>query len=219
MGLSREGNVAALYDRWAARYDAAANRTRDLAAEALRAMSPAAGTVVELGCGTGGNTAWLAQSAGAVVAMDFSEEMLVRARARLPAARVGLVRQDLRDGLPLADACADVVVITLVLEHVERLAPVVTECARVLRPGGELRVCEYHPYRQLRGGQARFALPEDVEEVRIPAFLHMLSEHVEVGLGAGLVLAHLGEWREAGAAPDAPPRVLSLRWTKPDAAA
>lgn len=215
MGLSREGDVAALYDRWAARYDADANRTRDVAAGALRALPAPGGTVLEVGCGTGRNTAWLAEVADAVVAVDISEEMLARTRARLRAAPVFLVRQDVREGLPLADASFDAVVITLVLEHVERLENVLAECARVLRPGGTLRICEYHPYRQLGGGQARFGAPGCEQDVRIPAFLHMVSDHVEAGLAAGLVLERLGEWREAEAAPDAAPRVLSLLWCKP----
>lgn len=42
----------------------------------------------------------------------------------------------------------------------------------------------------------------------------MVSDHVDAGLTAGLVLERLGEWRGTGTAPDAPPRVLSLLWRK-----
>src|ERR671927_1854935 len=40
--------------------------------------------------------------------------------------------------VPLADGCADVVVAGEVLEHVDDDVAVVTECARLLRPGGVL---------------------------------------------------------------------------------
>jgi 2-polyprenyl-6-hydroxyphenyl methylase / 3-demethylubiquinone-9 3-methyltransferase len=40
--------------------------------------------------------------------------------------------------VPLADGCADVVVAGEVLEHVEDDVAVLTECARLLRPGGTL---------------------------------------------------------------------------------
>ena len=38
---------------------------------------------MELGCGTGKNTVWLAGRARALVALDFSDGMLTRARERL----------------------------------------------------------------------------------------------------------------------------------------
>ena len=40
--------------------------------------------------------------------------------------------------VPLADGCADVVVAGEILEHVEDDVAVLSECARLLRPGGQL---------------------------------------------------------------------------------
>jgi len=40
--------------------------------------------------------------------------------------------------LPLAGGCADIVLCTQVLEHVRRPADLLAECARLLRPGGQL---------------------------------------------------------------------------------
>jgi ubiquinone/menaquinone biosynthesis C-methylase UbiE len=59
--------------------------------------------------------------------------MLAQAGIRVPQAdfRPG----DLHD-LPLADGCRDIVVCALALNHVPALRPVMTEFARVLRPGG-----------------------------------------------------------------------------------
>ena len=235
--MSEPRAVEALYDRWAESYDAGPNRTRDLAGSVLRraGLELAGRAVLELGCGTGGNTGWLAERAASVLAVDFSEGMMSLARARLRehprdgtdrpgddvVRRVRFLRHDIRQPLPLRDATLDFVVIALVLEHVERLAPVLAECARVLRPGGELFVCEYHPYRQLRGGQARFSAGAQGEEVRIPAFLHLAEEFVNAAVAAGLRIVHLGEWWDesaepgAGAGAGALPRVLSLRALRP----
>lgn len=68
------------YDRWATQYDTDANDTRDLNGEVLRQQTFLDGddAVLELGCGTGLNTAWLAAQAGAVTATDVSDEMLAR---------------------------------------------------------------------------------------------------------------------------------------------
>jgi malonyl-CoA O-methyltransferase len=211
--------VAGAYDRWAASYDADRNATRDLDAEVLRAspllVAVAGREVLELGCGTGKNTAWLAERAASVTALDFSEGMLARARTRVAAPHVRFVRHDVREPWPLPDARVDVVVGNLVLEHVEALGPVFAEAARVLRPGGRLFLCELHPYRQWRGGQARFTDAATGESVRVAAHVHAVSDYVNGGLAAGFALRALGEWLEAGAPEDAPPRLLSVLFERP----
>src|SRR5207245_2491950 len=72
------------------------------------------------------------------------------------AEHVRFVQHDLRMPWPVAAASIDVAVGNLVLEHIESLAPVFAEAARVVRPGGQLFICELHPARQRRGGQAHF---------------------------------------------------------------
>lgn len=54
----------------------------------------------------------------------------------------GVIAHDLSRGVPLADASADVVYHSHVLEHLRRddAAAFMRECARVLRPGGIIRV-------------------------------------------------------------------------------
>lgn len=211
-------DVAAAYDRWAASYDADGNTTRDLDARVVRAagLDVDGRDLLELGCGTGKNTVWLAEHARSVLGLDFSAGMLTRARERLAAAglaaRARLVRHDVRVRWPTDDRAIDVVLGSLVLEHVADLAPVFAEAARVLRPGGTLFLCELHPERQRRGGQAHFTDAASGETVHVPAFRHWVSEYVNAALAAGLVLERLGEWIEEGADADAAPRLLSVRF-------
>lgn len=210
-------DIAAAYDRWATSYDSDANATRDLDLRVVRehAPRPDGQVVVEVGCGTGKNTAWLAQSARAVVAMDFSPGMLARARARLAGApHVAFVEHDVTRPWPMGDASAGVVIGNLVLEHVRDLAPVFAEVARVLAPGGECFVCELHPARQLRGGQAHFVEPASGDTVHVPAFVHSVGEYLNAGIGAGLRVAHVGEWLEEGAPAGALPRLFSATFTR-----
>lgn len=204
--------IASLYDRWSHTYDSDANPTRDLASEVLRTAIGAVvgGDVVELGCGTGRNTGWLAAQARSLVGVDFSPGMLEKARARAVGERVRFIEQDLRDGLPLGDESADLVVIMLVLEHVEDVDPVFSECARVLRPGGHLFTCELHPYRQWAGAQAQFTDGATGERTRVPAHVHEVSEFVNGAIAAGMRLVRLDEWRaEVDGAEDTSPRLLS----------
>src|SRR5512146_1122428 len=210
-------SVSSAYDRWAPSYDTCDNPTRDLDAAVLRRSGPdvSGRDVLEAGCGTGKNTEWLAGRARSVVAMDFSAGMLQAARARVPDERVRWIRHDLREVWPVEGAAFDVVLVDLVLEHVRDLGPVFAEAARVLRSQGRLFVCELHPFRQWRGGQAHFDDAATGETIHVPACVHTLAEFVNTGLAAGLRLEHLGEWLEEDASPEALPRLLSLEFLKP----
>jgi malonyl-CoA O-methyltransferase len=132
----------------------------------------------------------------------------------VPDSRVTWITGDTRLTWPVADASVDVIVGNLVLEHVGDLAPVYASAHRVLRPGGLLYLCELHPYRQLRGGQAHFTDAATGTVVHVPAHVHSVSEYVNGGLAAGLALVQLGEWHDRdaqGRTPDtAPPRLLSI---------
>jgi ubiquinone/menaquinone biosynthesis C-methylase UbiE len=166
--------------------------------------------VLEVGCGTGKNSAWLVSEARELVALDFSPGMLDVARRRVRSSTARFVEHDITRPWPVFAQAFDVVVGNLVLEHVRDLAPVFTEAARVLRPGGQLFVCELHPYRQLRGGQAHFVDIRTDETVQVAAYRHSVSEYVTDALAAGFVLRGLGEWLEPDAEPGTPPRLLSL---------
>jgi malonyl-CoA O-methyltransferase len=210
-------DIARAYDRWAAQYDDDRNTTRDLDAAVVRRapLNLAGRDVLELGCGTGKNTVWLAGQARLVHALDFSDGMLAEARRRVDAPHVRFVQHDIRIEWPLAAASVDVVVGNLVLEHVRDLGPIFAEAARVLRPGGQLFLCELHPFRQLRGGQAHFVDPRSGETVHVPAFTHATSEYVNGGIAAGLLLRELGEWLEPEPPSGMPPRLLSLLFERP----
>jgi len=205
--------VAADYDRWAETYDTDRNRTRELAASVLRQqnLELAGRNVVEIGCGTGHNTEWLVERSTSVLAIDFSEGMLRRARARLQSNDVRFIQHDIRYNWPTADASADLVIAMLVLEHIEQVEPVFAEAARTLRLGGELFICELHPMRQINGSQAEFINTETGACERITAFLHDASDYVNAALRSGFELKHMGEWRDSDAARSDLPRLLSLR--------
>ena len=205
-------DVADAYDRWSRQYDDDRNATRDLDASVLRQapLHLAGARVLEVGCGTGKNSAWLVTQARELIALDFSPGMLDVARRRVRSSSARFVEHDITRPWPAETGSVDVVVGNLVLEHVRELAPVFREAARVLRGGGQLFVCELHPYRQLRGGQAHFVDVRTDETVQVAAYRHTVSEYITDALAAGFVLRALGEWLEPDAEPAAPPRLLSL---------
>jgi SAM-dependent methyltransferase len=149
------------YDVWAATYDDGANPLVALV-ERVLATEPVPARVVELGCGTGRNLAQLRdRGATALSGVDLSEGMLDVARKRVPEAR--LVRQDAGAPVPLDDGCADLVLISLVLEHVADPRPMFAEAARLLAPGGALLVLELHPRAATAGSRARVRTADGAE--------------------------------------------------------
>lgn len=214
--VGKEAGIAAAYDRWAETYDTDPNRTREQAAEVLRQVDlPLAGRdIVEIGCGTGRNTEWLATQAASITALDFSEEMLGRAMTRIQDPKARFIQHDVRSSWPLADDVADVIIAMLILEHVEHLETVFAEAVRVLRPNGKLFICELHPMRQLMGGQAQFSNTQTGERELVPAFLHNVSDFVNAGLAAGFDVRRSDEWRDPDSDANSIPRLLSLLFAK-----
>jgi malonyl-CoA O-methyltransferase len=205
--------VISAYDQWARTYETVENATRDLAATVLRQypLLMHDRDVLETGCGTGLNAAYLARQSRSVLAVDGSAGMLAQARTRVTAPRVQLVQCDLQESWPLVAASVDLVVCLLVLEHIADLPMFFREAARVLRPGGECFVCELHPFRQLQGHQARFTEAGSGKVILIPAYLHDVSEYVNASVQQGFALIRMDEWRDAhDTAHTLPPRLLSL---------
>jgi len=199
------------YDRWAAQYDTDANDTRDLNAEVLRKQTFIENddAVLELGCGTGLNTEWLATQVGHVVATDVSDEMIARARERLTPDSVTLQALDVTEPWPFEAGRFDVAMATLVLEHVQALGPVFREARRVVQDGGTFYLAELHPTRQFGGTQAHFEDEATGETVVIDAFTHPVSEFVNACVEAGFAVREMGEWRAEG---DEYLRLLTVRF-------
>lgn len=94
--------------------------------------------VLDAGCGAGPGLRVFSRWANRVLGLDRSFYALQRARQAVPEA--GLVQADLTAGLPFADGCFDGVLLGDVLEHVDQGERLLSECRRVLRPGGVLLV-------------------------------------------------------------------------------
>lgn len=136
-------------------------------AAAYRHLAPACAgrDVVELGSGEGYGARLLGDAGAArVVGVDYDAWTTAHARARYAGGTTGFVRGNVV-ALPLADACADVVVGLQLLEHVWTPLELLAECRRVLRPGGLLALST--PNRlTFSPGLGRGERPADLFHVR-----------------------------------------------------
>ncbi len=102
--------------------------------------------VLDVGCGLGDDVFAMAKRvgpSGAVVGADISEVMIEEARRRAPAgAPVSFQVADAR-ALPFPDGAFDGVRTERLLMHVPEAPRVVTEMARVTRPGGRVSVFDF----------------------------------------------------------------------------
>jgi SAM-dependent methyltransferase len=188
------------YDRWAAVYDHDANPLQALEEPRVwAAVGDVRGwSVLDLGCGTGRHSLWLAAVGATVTAVDFSEGMLAEARRKPGADAVRFVAHDLHTPLPFADASFDLVVSGLVLEHLRELDHFFAEARRVLKSGGRAVVSAMHPAMFLRGTQARFTDPSSGELVQPGSVPHSVGAFVMAAVRAGFGLSGMDEF-----APDA----------------
>ena len=188
------------YDRWARVYDHDVNPLPALEEPHVReALGDVGGCdIVDLGCGTGRHTEWLARAGARVTAVDFSQKMLERARRKVSAAEVHFVLHDLHDPLPLENASFDAVVSGLVLEHLRDPDGFFREARRVLRPRGRAVVSAMHPAMFLRDSRARFTDPDTGQVVAPGSLPHRLGDFVMAAVRAGFTLDGVDEY-----APDA----------------
>jgi SAM-dependent methyltransferase len=129
---------AGSFDHLVARYD----RISTLLGAELRAWLlfhlPARGDrALDLGCGTGGQTALLADRYAEVVAVDLSGPMVEFARRRRPAPNVRYEQRDLRGVTPDTDGRFDLVFSAYTLHHVE-LDSALHRIRSLVRPGGQV---------------------------------------------------------------------------------
>ncbi|KAI0388157.1 S-adenosyl-L-methionine-dependent methyltransferase [Hypomontagnella monticulosa] len=212
------------YDRWAAVYDTDGNflqaldtiELKTLFPRFLRSVTlPKPWRIVDLGCGTGRNTALLlaASDIEEVVALDSSKGMLEVARSRLQQGdrtspsdldaaqivpKVHLEVFDLLQSTPIPAIAQQVdgVISTLVVEHVP-LPAFFSQVSQMLKPGGVLLLTNMHAHM---GGisQAGFVDTDTGEKIRPTSYAHTVADVLVEARKWGLEVEGRGEGEEAG---------------------
>jgi demethylmenaquinone methyltransferase/2-methoxy-6-polyprenyl-1,4-benzoquinol methylase len=184
----QRADVAAMFDRVAARYDVANDvlslgQDRAWRRRTVEAVDPRPGQrVLDLAAGTGTSSEPFERAGAVVVPTDLSLGMLAVGKRRRPS--LAFVAADaLR--LPYADEAFDAVTISFGLRNVEDAGAALRELRRVTRPGGTLVVCEFstptwRPFRALYTDYLVAALPRIAAAVSSnPAAYRYLAESIQ----------------------------------------
>ena len=206
-------NIEQAYNSWAEQYDTNQNKTRDLDARAtIETLAHYAfNSVLELGCGTGKNTAFLMTKASRIIGLDFSQEMLNAAREKITDDRVQFIKADLTKAWEVEDSFADLVTSSLTLEHIADLNHIFEQAHRKLVPGGRFFISELHPFKQYIGSKAKFKTEHGTEELE--TYTHHISDFVGSAEKNGFKLMALNEWFDEEPAKDMP-RLISFVFQK-----
>jgi SAM-dependent methyltransferase len=147
--------------------------------------------VVDLGCGTGRTASWLlSKGVGAIDGVDVTPEMLERARRRGCHRR--LKEADVR-ATGLSDAAYDLVICSLVDEHLPELGELYREARRLLRPDGAFVLVGYHPFFIMASGMPTHFDGDDGQPVAIETYVHLPSAHMNAARSASFVASELRE--------------------------
>ena len=201
------------YNQWSSTYDSVLNKTRDLEAVAFRntLSGQLFSEVLELGCGTGKNTEWLATKAKEVTSVDFSEEMLNLAKEKIKEEHLRFIHADITQKWKFADSRIDLITCSLVLEHIRDIDFIFKQVGNIINEGGLFYIGELHPFKQYQRSKARFETSTGVFELE--CFVHHLSEYFKCAEENGFRWLKLDEWFDADE-KSATPRIISFLFQK-----
>lgn len=148
----REGEAQRYFATHAADWDRIRSlhvAEHEVEAEMLAALGPGPfKLLVDLGTGTGRTLELFAGRYERALGLDVNQAMLAYAAGTI--ARADLTNALVRHGdvydLPLADGCADAVVVHQVLHFLTDPAQALREAARIVAPGGKLVIVDFAPH-------------------------------------------------------------------------
>lgn len=167
------------YNEWSASYDSVENKTRDMESHIQQALigNMTFNHILEWGCGTGKNTLTLSRISQKLTSVDFSKEMINKAKQKIPSAHVEFIIADITHNWNFLNAKVNLISCSLILEHIKDLDHVFQQAKKHLQPSGMFYIGELHPFKQYRGSKARFENKHGVV-TEINAYMHNLTDYL-----------------------------------------
>jgi ubiquinone/menaquinone biosynthesis C-methylase UbiE len=206
-------DIANAYNSWSAQYDTNDNKTRDLEALSLQKILQGKSFkhCLEVGCGTGKNTAWLLTICDQITAIDLSNGMLEIAKNKIKSDKVNFTEADITNDWTFANQTYDLVTFSLMLEHIEDLNAVFHKVSKVTAKGSQVYIGELHPFKQYAGSKARFETETGTQVVT--CFNHHVTDFIQAANASGFQLIQIDEQFDDEDRSQIP-RILNLLFEK-----
>jgi len=181
------------YNLWSQQYDTNENKTRDLDGLSTKKILSKYkfDTVLELGCGTGKNTTWLVEKTKKIIGLDFSQEMLNKAKEKINNPKVTFIKANLLQPWEVDNEFADLITSSLTLEHIKDLDFIFKQAYLKLKPNGIFFINELHPFKQYSGSKARYESEQGSKVLEV--YTHHISEYLITAKNNGFTLVEIDE--------------------------
>lgn len=174
---AKETDPETAYNLWSASYDTQPDNLmlaldEELFTGLLNDVNIKDKTVTDLGCGTGRH--WkkiLRKEPNRLIGYDVSKGMLDKLKKKFPQAETYRLTNNAMQ--ELENECVDLLVSTLTIAHIEDVEEAFHEWSRVLKPGGEMIITDYHPAALAKGGNRTFR--HNDQTISIKNYIHSIE--------------------------------------------
>jgi len=170
------------YDIWSKNYDSQPDNLmlafdEEVFSALLNDVDVSNAIIADIGCGTGRH--WkkmFNKNPKKLIGFDVSEGMLKMLQQKFPVAQTYLLLND--ELSQLQNESCDIIISTLTIAHIKNAGAAIAEWNRVLKPGGQMIITDYHPSALQNGAKRTFK--HNNKTVAIKNYVHTLERLREI---------------------------------------
>lgn len=183
------------YDLWSEKYDHQPDNLmlaldEEIFSGLMNSLDLQDKIIADIGCGTGRH--WekiFKHQLQKLIGFDVSEGMLKILQQKFPKAETHhLIKDNLRE---LENESCDIIFSTLTIAHIKDAKKALQEWNRILKPGGEIIVTDYHPAALAKGGKRTFN--HNNKTIAVKNYVHPIEKIKEIAGKLNLKVLRLVE--------------------------
>jgi ubiquinone/menaquinone biosynthesis C-methylase UbiE len=183
------------YDLWSEKYDHQPDNLmlaldEEIFSGLMNSLNLQNKIIADIGCGTG--RYWkkiFEHQLQKLIGFDVSEGMLKILQQKFPLAETHhLIKDKLRE---LENESCDIIFSTLAIAHIKDAKKALQEWNRILKPGGEIIITDYHPTALAKGGKRTFSYRN--KTIAVKNYVHPLGKIKEIAGELNLKVLRLVE--------------------------